>query len=176
MAWTQRGVSVWAVKRWVSTSLFLTLFHPPLCYSPAGREQTGTFFFHIPLPHTPSVKRNTRMLTGWATFPFPSEVQEVFLDNAALDLQDADLKARRNLSRPAYDIKLHSKNGAQYTLWFEGIFPYSFFTGVLPVFWILHFIALCFRVNRNVLQCIFILSLFKHEIRSFFCILIEKKK
>lgn len=44
------------------------------------------------------------MLTGWATFPFPSEVQEEFLDNAALDLQDADLKTRSNLSRPAYDL------------------------------------------------------------------------
>ncbi len=57
--------------------------------------------------------RNTRMLTGWATFPFPSEVQEVFLDNAALDLQDADLKTRRNLSRPAYDIKLHSEKSVK---------------------------------------------------------------
>ncbi len=84
---------------------FLTLFHPPLCFSSAGREQTGTFFFHMPLPHTPSVKRNTRMLTGWATFPFPS-IRGMYI---TLDLQDADLKARRNLSRPAYDIKLHSK-------------------------------------------------------------------
>ncbi len=29
-------------------------------------------------------------------------------------------------------------------------FFYLFFTGVLLVFYILHFIALCFRVNRNV--------------------------
>ncbi len=36
--------------------------------------------------------------------------------------------------------------------YYEGIVCIFFFTGILPVFWILHFIVLCFRADRNVLK------------------------
>ncbi len=47
--------------------------------------------------------------------------------------------------------KKNCKNRAQCTvLIWQNVTYWFFFTGVLTVYWMLHFIALCFTVNRNV--------------------------